>query len=240
MSLINDFVLFSKIMVKDFLKNPGSKNVYYGLKYFSAWRRHHGPGKNSVDDRMPWMSFAAIDLLKKIIRPEMQVFEYGSGGSTLFWSGHVKSVVSVEHDRLWFERMQQELARQHIGNVEYLLREAEDDIDFPTKNFRDPNDLISSDEHYTGKNFRGYVTVIDKYPDMSFDAIVVDGRARPSCIKHALPKLKKDGYLIVDNSERKYYLAPFNFDKKDWEVLTFGGPVPYIEHFSDTTILHKK
>lgn len=186
------------------------------------------------------MGFAAIDHLKKIIRPEMRVFEYGSGGSTLFWSGQVKAVVSVEHDKRWFERMQQELARQRIANVEYLLREAEDDVDYPTKNFRDPNDLISSDEHYTGKNFRGYVTVIDRYPDMSFDIIVVDGRARPSCVKHALPKLRSGGYLIVDNSERKYYLAPFNFDKKDWDVLTFGGPVPYIEHFSDTTILYKK
>ena len=80
---------------------------------------------------------------------------------------------------------------------------------------------------------------IDQYPDEYFHIVVVDGRARPSCISHALKKVKKGGYLIVDNSERDYYLVPFMFKKPYWRVWKFYGPVPYIYHFSETTIIKK-
>ncbi|HLI94422.1 MAG TPA: hypothetical protein VKU83_12450, partial [Puia sp.] len=81
---------------------------------------------------------------------------------------------------------------------------------------------------------------IDVYPDSHFDVIIVDGRARPSCIKHALPKLKPGGWLLVDNSDRSYYLEPFSFDKTDWKVLTFEGPAPFMKGFSRTTLLQKR
>jgi predicted O-methyltransferase YrrM len=35
----------------------------------------------------------------------MSVFEYGCGASTLWWAAKVKEVISIEHDREWYERM---------------------------------------------------------------------------------------------------------------------------------------
>lgn len=54
---------------------------------------------------LPWITYPAIDFLKKRIHPDMSVFEYGCGGSTLWWASRVKEIVSVEHSREWHEKM---------------------------------------------------------------------------------------------------------------------------------------
>lgn len=53
---------------------------------------------------LPWLTYPAIEFLLRRIKPEMSVFEYGSGGSTRWWASRVRDVVSVEHDRTWFEK----------------------------------------------------------------------------------------------------------------------------------------
>jgi predicted O-methyltransferase YrrM len=55
----------------------------------------------------------------------MRVFEYGSGGSTLFFGERAKVLVSVEHDREWYKVLKQHLEKRGLRNVEYLLAEPE-------------------------------------------------------------------------------------------------------------------
>ena len=50
---------------------------------------------------LPWVNYALIDLLEERLRPDMRVFEYGSGYSTLFFASRCRSVTSVEHDAAW-------------------------------------------------------------------------------------------------------------------------------------------
>lgn len=64
---------------------------------------------------LPWYTYAAIHFLENRVRPQMRVFEYGSGNSTLWWSKRVTSVVSVEHDLTWFQKLREVLP----ANVEY-------------------------------------------------------------------------------------------------------------------------
>lgn len=45
----------------------------------------------------------------------MEVFEYGSGNSTLWWSQLVSRVVSCEHDKKWYDRIREKIP----SNVEY-------------------------------------------------------------------------------------------------------------------------
>jgi len=169
----------------------------------------------------------------------MRVFEYGSGGSTLFWTLNVHEIVSVEHDTSWYSIMKNQFDEQGVQNLRYILAEPAEDRDFKVKDFEDPDDYISSDPAYKAKNFEQYAKTIDSYPDSYFDIVVIDGRARPSCIKHGIPKLKKNGWLVIDNSERKYYFAPFSFDKNSWKISKFAGPVPYTRDFSETSFLKK-
>jgi hypothetical protein len=233
----NDILIYFKMSVKSILKHGNIFNIFSFIKYFPDWRKSMAPDQNPVAEKIPWITFSAIDFLKKIARPEMNIFEYGSGGSTFFWASRVANVISIEHDISWFGKIKDDLLAQQINNVKYILQEPVDDPGFSLKKPELPADYISSDSAYIGKNFEAYVKVIDEYGDEYFDIIVVDGRARPSCISHSLKKLKTGGYLMIDNSERQYYLSGFDFT--GWKTQHFLGPVPKTYNFSRTTIFQK-
>ena len=233
----NARLIYFKRSVKTLFRHPNVLSIFSLVKYFPEWRSYLAPDRNSVADRIPWMTFSVIDFLKKISHSEMKVFEYGSGGSTLFWSSRVKDLISVEHDRSWFEKIKAELARQNITNVKYILSESHGIPDFEKRQIQIATDYISSDPGYSGKSFEDYAKTIDNFPDEDFDIVVIDGRARPSCILHSLKKVKRGGYLVVDNSERKYYLSGFDFTK--WKSCNFFGPVPYSCNFSKTSVFQK-
>ncbi|MES1224680.1 MAG: hypothetical protein ABUT20_54815, partial [Bacteroidota bacterium] len=72
--------------------------------------------------------------------------------------------------------------------------------------------------------------------------ILIDGRARTSCIKHAVGKLKPSGFLILDNAERKYYTSEQTIlisETLDL-VLDALAPVAFSPDFSQTRIWQKK
>lgn len=64
---------------------------------------------------LPWYTYAAIYFIEKRVKSWMTVFEYGSGNSTLWWSAHVTSVISIEHDLSWFDNMKNGIP----SNIEY-------------------------------------------------------------------------------------------------------------------------
>ena len=64
--------------------------------------------QSSVDAQgrpLPWLTYAAIDFLAGRIRPDMDVFEYGAGSSTLWLASRVRSLISCEHDEAWFAKV---------------------------------------------------------------------------------------------------------------------------------------
>jgi hypothetical protein len=72
-----------------------------------GWFRSFEEGA-SVDrdgQPIPWYTYPAIEFLHTRIRPEMTVFEYGCGNSTIWWAARVAGVVSVEHDSEWYRRI---------------------------------------------------------------------------------------------------------------------------------------
>lgn len=70
---------------------------------------------------LPWLTYAAISFLQERIRNDMTVFEFGSGGSTVWWSDRVAKLVSCEHDIQWYQLLKPRLP----AGVEYLHFELE-------------------------------------------------------------------------------------------------------------------
>lgn len=65
---------------------------------------------------LPWITYPAIEFLINRIYPGMSVFEYGCGGSTLWWASRVKEVISVEHDKDWYHKVKLRVPRNVIIN----------------------------------------------------------------------------------------------------------------------------
>lgn len=212
-----------------------------GVKYFSRWKNSLKEGASSVRDEQPWITFPVIDKLDAILTKSSCVFEYGGGGSTLFFANRVKEVITVEHNKEWYAILTKIVKDKSIANWNGNLIEAGTGDLFPQADKANPDHYSSGDQPSKGKNYADYVKCIDKYEDNSFDLVSVDGRSRPSCIKHAIPKIKKGGYLLLDNSDRSYYLSFFKEQlKKEFTVIIDEmGPSPYSKYFTKTSIWKK-
>lgn len=193
-------------------------------------------------DELPWINFLAIDFLSKQLRPEFKVFEFGGGGSTLFFCKNVAEVVTVEDNAEWFNILTETVRSKGYQNWKGFFVSPELLSDAGPRAHSNPADFKSSVRGLEQMSFEQYARTIDPFQYEYFDLILVDGRARPSCIQQAIPRLKKGGLLVVDNTERPHYLAHFQ------EIITTQfileedryAPVGYTPDFTRTTILRKK
>jgi len=184
-----------------------------------AWRWLNSVlrSRNAFQDGIPWLHFGAIDWLDTYLQPSMRVFEWGSGGSTLYWANRVERVISVEHHREWFTDVTAAIDKDRCPGVE----------------------LIHIPESPT-EGLTEYAAYIEQYPDGYFDLILVDGVARPDCLQRAMPKIREGGVIILDNSERfEHELQWFASDK--WPMLHFRSPTPCekTSSFMVTTLIIK-
>lgn len=68
--------------------------------------------RQAVDENsnpVPWISYAAINFLSGRVRREFEIFEYGSGNSTLWWEKNAGRVVSCEHDEVWYSQLKDKI-----------------------------------------------------------------------------------------------------------------------------------
>jgi hypothetical protein len=54
---------------------------------------------------IPLLTYPALDFLRRRVPEQTEVFEYGSGYSTLWWARRVLRVEAVEHHEGWYERV---------------------------------------------------------------------------------------------------------------------------------------
>ena len=211
--------------------------------YLKPWLRSVAFSRGSLSDGLPLMPFPAIDFLNSIISDKFRIFEYGAGGSSVFFSSRAAEIVSVEHDPHWFhqtEKVMNVKQRRYGINWRGVLAPPKK-ID--QQNKLPPSDPISyttSDKTYYGLSFFEYAAVIDEYPNSYFDVVLIDGRARPSCFLHAMSKIKLGGYIILDNAESSEYAYVEETARKlGFELTEFWGPGPYNDHCWRTIFLRR-
>jgi hypothetical protein len=210
------------------------------LAEFPVWRASLAVGRSPIDDAWPWFTFGAIRRTRHLLRPGFRVFEFGAGGSTLCFLGRESSVVTVDHDRQWIDRVAAVVRQKGYANWKPLVQPPVASAVAAYAAPEDPDGYVSSGTEYRGLSFEAYAASIDDYDDETFDLVVVDGRARPSCGKHARPKVKPGGYLILDNSERATYSwIHDDLANRAWEAEHFYGPGPYNRGFWQTSIYRR-
>jgi predicted O-methyltransferase YrrM len=125
---------------------------------------------------IPWYTYPAIDFLAQRNFKNRNVLEFGGGQSTLWWAARARSVLTIEENSDWYERL-----RSQIGSNVTL-------------------------HHLPADRATGAVTsiksAIDASPVRAFDVIVVDGHLRRKLTGLAFSYLGPGGALLLDNSER--------------------------------------
>jgi hypothetical protein len=196
-----------------------------------GWLTHKKRGP--LEAEVPWITLPAIDWLESYVTSYMNVFEWGSGGSTAYLARRVQHITSIEHDPAWFAKVKLYISLHHLQNIRLIFMPAED---VWSNEKEDPYRSTSS--KHRQYRFERYAKAIDAFPDSSFDLIMIDGRSRAACLMHAKNKIKVGGYIVLDDSGRSEYARQLsllqNFERKD-----FPGPVPYLNSMEQTSILKR-
>ncbi len=90
------------------------------LGWFNSFYKKESVDKNN--EPLPWYTYSFIDFLKPRLSKNFNVFEFGSGNSTLWFSKYVNSIKSVEHDKNWYEKVGDKLP----ANAEVFYKESKD------------------------------------------------------------------------------------------------------------------
>ena len=191
-------------------------------------------GRSPLKDGEPWIQFGARDHVMAAVQPGARVLEFGSGGSTLFWLALGAEVVSIEHDPNWANAVRTASLESFGPKARLDLRVAE-----PVKT-EDSLELASYSSAVPAlrdQSFMSYVYAASDIESRSVDLLVVDGRARPAVLLHNHDRVKRSGLILLDNSERKHYqAAQMALEVLGWKWRRYFGPVPYLRHFSESSV----
>ncbi len=134
----------------------------------------------------PLLTPGANEFLERNITGEMVGFEWGSGGSTLWFARHSKRLISIEHDERWHREIGRQLQALGLTNVDYRHVPLDHEESAPTVPVYEVQPR--------------YVAEIAAMPDESFDYCLIDGHYRQACLLAALPKVRVGGLLVVDDT----------------------------------------
>ena len=156
----------------------------------------------------PWISPSAIKFCDKVLKQKKMGFEWGSGRSTLWFALRMEFLCSIEHDVKWYKKIKFQIDSNKIKNINYHLIPLNHDINESTQAYYSP--------------LPDYVKAINKYPDETFELVIVDGHYRQACVLAALSKIKKNGFLLIDDTNW-LKLSEWNVPK-EWPIIhqSFG------------------
>ncbi len=133
----------------------------------------------------PWLTHPALDEIKRWDLYHKNIWEWGSGMSTIWWAFYCKHIWSIEANSEWFKNTEDSI------NLLGLTRKA-------TIILREFNE--GDQEHVPD-----YTSIPNSFRP---DIVVVDGILRYECILKALT-LPRPLTLIVDNWQQDYvFICP--------------------------------
>jgi hypothetical protein len=196
-------------------RRPGQIVPY--VRYLPLW------GRQPADVEWPWFSFGAVAYLRKFVRPEHRVFEFGSGGSSFFFARRAASVLCVENDAVWQQRIAALAAKRGLANLRCELHPI------------DPG----HPELYPGLS---YFVALQPLP---YDIIVVDGwcdyenaaygRLRYVAVDRALDCVRRPGGIVIVDD---YWMFPEIAARAPEAQLTvFESPGPCRYGVTSTAVL---
>ncbi len=120
--ILNRFPLFDKIRGVGLILG---RNSYMRKTGWFASIKKRMP-VNADGEPIPWYTYPSIHFLESKDLSNLKVFEFGSGNSTKWWSSNADSVISCEHDKIWFDLVKDDLPE----NVNYKYVELETNGDY--------------------------------------------------------------------------------------------------------------
>lgn len=180
-----------------------------------GWKKSfmEGISQDENGNNLPWMTYPAINFLKKTINKNTRVFEFGCGSSTIFFAKIAKEVIALETNKTWQDLINEKLKNLNLEAQIHLMSDGIDNENYQI-----------FPQNFTEK----------------FDLIVIDSIKRFSCAQNSINFLNKGGTIILDDSQRLNYKKIFDFfAEKNFKSTIFTGIEPGKLKLKQTTIFQK-
>lgn len=118
LNILSNFILHPKLLKA--LLSMNSKGYLKKIGWINSYKKMMPVDENG--DPLPWVTYPFIDFIESRLNKSMEIFEFGSGNSTIWYAKKVKSIDSVEHDQNWYEKVKSNLpdnASIHYCHLEY-------------------------------------------------------------------------------------------------------------------------
>lgn len=96
-----------------------SSEYLYNEGWFISYEK-----KQSLDlngNPIPWWTYSFNDFIRDRLSKDMDIFEFGSGSSSIYLADKVNSITSVEHDKNWYELVKSKMP----SNVKLIFKDLE-------------------------------------------------------------------------------------------------------------------
>ena len=180
--------------------------------------------------KLPAMTWKEIYVYKKILTkfydsPSLEIFEYGSGFSTVFYANFLKKrkidfeLTSIDNNREWHETVKNMVkdnkldrsVSSHLSSFGPFWEKSNWDWNIAPK----PGEFAPRlKEEFEYINFPLNL-------GKTFDIILIDGRFRRRCLEIAPKCLKKKGIVFLHDAQKEQYHQPFSSYK--YSKLFYSG-----------------
>jgi hypothetical protein len=166
-------------------------------KFVPEWFYINIRRKTPLQIELPWLSYPSIKYLENFINREHRVFEFGGGGSTLWFAKRCQELICTENNKYWGDMIWNEYqknVKRYSAKIMMNIVEVSERptiVDYP--------------------NADNYINTI--FSNSPYDIILVDGidgiegqkNYRVECICKAKECLNAGGIIILDDSWRNEY-----------------------------------
>ena len=166
--------------------------------YYSGISLHGENERNDYQSKL-WMSSLERDLIRSYLNRSHTMLEYGSGYSTLYFAQFVAAYYSIEHNRKWYETMNEIIRRSSSLSSkikQYKLVSVEAGYKGWSGGF----------EEGTREQFDAYIRAVHSLQIPTFDRVLIDGRARRECALEVKAFLHNNSIVFIhDYTTRPFY-----------------------------------
>lgn len=158
---------------------------------------------------IPWMNYSVVRFLEERLNQDLNVFEFGSGYSTIFYGSRSRSVVAIEHDRQWVQILKEKLPE----NAKVLQIDLEDGTEY--------EDSIAE----SGREWD--VVIVDGRKRMNCFLRALDHLSETGVI------------LLDDSDRERYKVAFETAEAVGFKYLKFSGVPPRKFGQDETTVFYR-
>ena len=91
----------------------------YNEGWFISFRKKQS--LNLEGNPIPWWTYSFNDFIRDRLKKDIDVFEFGSGSSSIYLADKVNSITSVEHDKSWYEHVKSKMP----SNIKLIFKDLE-------------------------------------------------------------------------------------------------------------------